>query len=200
MVSDVDEALCTMLGAALADRAAVSIDPPPTEPASKPRVHAFLVAIREDLSALGSDWEELRDASGITIGRRAPVRSFELHYVVTAHARDTATEHALLDTVIEAVTSDIRIESAHLPRGLADLGLPVAIHLAEPADDPHTRRDQRTRLGVVVTAPLVPPTRFVSPPPERFHLGARNDHHQAPAPRPVPKPLRERKVDETKGS
>jgi len=199
MLTDADAALRALLDSALAGTAAVSIDPPPADPGSKPRVHAFLVAIREELTGLHSDWEEVRDAAGTTIGRRPPIRRFDLHYVVTAHARDTTAEHTLLDTVIQAVISDLRIPAEHLPPGLATLGLPVLIRLAEPVYEPPDLHDMRARLGVVVNAPLVPPVQLVSAPPERFFLNASTDPVVEPAPRPLPRPLRERRIEERRG-
>ncbi|OLE28322.1 MAG: hypothetical protein AUG49_02830 [Catenulispora sp. 13_1_20CM_3_70_7] len=204
VIPDVDEALCALLGDALSGRAAVSLDPPPAGPGAKPpnqpHVHAALIAVREDKEGLNSDWEEIRDPdSGAIVGRRAPIRRFDLHYVVTAHGADTASEHALLDAVIQAVTSELRVAAAHLPKKLAELDLPILIRLDEPADDPMHRSDQRMRLGVVLNAPVVPPIQPVSPAPDRMRLDAVAGRPRPPAPRRVPGPLRERTIAERPG-
>lgn len=211
MIPDVDDALCALLGDALSGRAAVSLDPPPmppppssagsgAKPPNQPRVHAVLIAVREDKEGLNSDWEEIRDAdSGAVVGRRAPIRRFDLHYVVTAHAADTSAEHVLLDAVIQAVTAELRVSAAHLPKALVELGLPILIRLDEPADDPAHRPDQRMRLGVVLNAPVVPPIHPVSPAPDRMRLDAVGGRPRPPAPRRVPGPLRERTIAERPG-
>ena len=196
VVPEADEALQAILQTALAGRAPVALDTPSAEPPSGPRVHAVLAAIRERTAALHADWDEVRDATNTIVGRRPPIRHFDLHYVVTAHAKEQAAEHTLLDAVLNAVIAEPRIGAGHLPKALAELDQPVLIRLADPADDPHTRRDQRVRLGVVVTVPVVPPVQPVAPAPDRFHLDAAGGDRRPPAARPAPQRLRARTVSE----
>jgi len=138
----------------------------------------FLAGIREDEKSAETDWADVRDEGGRVVGRRPPIRRFDLNYQVTAEATDPAVAAALLDSVLVAADPGKRVPAALLGESLA--GRPVTLRLGEPA---YPGLPHRTTLGVVVNAPLVlPVVTDVAAPAEEIRLGVAAPGRSAPAP------------------
>ena len=139
----------------------------------------FLADIREDEKSAETEWADVRDEGGRVVGRRPPVRRFDLSYLVTAEADDPELAAALLDAVLIAVDPGKRVPAALLGESLA--GRPVTLRLGERA---YPGVPQQTTLGVVVNAPLVMPVvTDIAPPAEEIRLGVAAPGRPAPAPR-----------------
>lgn len=161
MIGDVNRALRGLLTPLLPTACDVRFGPPapPTRSAGpdESALVLFLAGVREDAKAGGTDWTDVRDGDGTLLGRRPPIRRFELHYLVTAWAADADTEGVLLDAVLTAVDPGRRLKPSLL--GDAFAGAPVVLRLADDAAATYTRLNlpARTVVGVVANAPLVLP-------------------------------------------
>jgi hypothetical protein len=147
-------------------------------------LHVQLQGVREDTRGLAADWEDVRDATGVLLARRPPVRRFELAYVVTASATDPGREAAVLDGVLRAVVPGQRLATRLLSGALAEAGLPVLARLADSTLLPWTGRGA---LAVVLEVPLVRPVETaLAPPAEALSV----DLGRASAPPPGASPSR----------
>ncbi|GAA0815916.1 Pvc16 family protein [Spirilliplanes yamanashiensis] len=180
VIGEVNRALRALLAPLLPPGCTVRFGPPSHEPG----LDLFLAGVREDEAGSGTDWTDIRDADGRVTARRPPIRRFDLRYHVAVTAKDEDTEALLLDAVLTVVDPKQRVDPALLDDGLA--GQPVVLRL----DPAVVAYPDRTVLGVVVNAPLVPaPVREIAPPADRISLGvaAPGRPLPAPAPRRAPK-------------
>jgi hypothetical protein len=179
VITDVDEALCVLLGRALPAGTMVRLDPPKptweTEPPSA-AIDLFLFGLRDDPTARESGWDETRDARGAVVARRDPARRCALSYLVTARAPEIAEEHRLLGLALRTMIFTDQLPADCLPAGLADLGAPVFLRVAgtEPgALWSNLGMPARAAFAITVSAPFVPePDTELAPPAEKLKLTA----------------------------
>jgi hypothetical protein len=177
VICEVDESLHALLAAAVPAGADVT---------------ATLTTIHEDVSALPANWSDIRNERGTVIARRPPIHRYELRYTVTA--APTASEHALLDAVLTAISGINQIEPPHLHDHFVDCGLPVLIRLDSWRPEMAPRP---LGLDLVITAPLLTAwTDEVAPAPDEFHLDAAGGGAPVPAAVRPPHPLRARRIRE----
>jgi len=140
----------------------------------------FLYDIRENPTALGANWTEVRDEHSRVVSRQLPHRRFQLSYLLTAHASTAQGEHRLLSDVLAAAAVHTTIAPEHLDGALAAARLPVELRVASPdaAARPWDlwaalRMPPRTCLDLQVTAVLQPDfTPALAPPAEHLVLDA----------------------------
>lgn len=174
MIVDVDASLRALLRAtALRDQAVdVVFDAPTPAWAGQARsdmVNAFLYEIRENLTRLPNDWEDVRNEGGLITGRRPPLRRYDLSYLITAWATTPESEHRLLSKMLAALAPEQAIPAEHLGGALAEEGVPVYVSVAshDPAKAPPWTLwsgfgvAPRPSLDLVVTAPLPRPSASV---------------------------------------
>jgi hypothetical protein len=161
VIGDVNRALCGLLTPLLPAACEVRFGAPvPPIRGAGPDDQAlvlFLTDVREDAEAGGTEWVDVRDDDGTLLGRRPPIRRFELHYLVTAWAADADAEADLLDAVLAAVDPGRRLDPALLSDTFA--GAPVVLRLVGDAAAAYTRLGlpARTVVALVANAPLVLP-------------------------------------------
>ncbi len=194
MIGEVNRALRAVLTPALPTGLPIRF----AAPAPEPGLYLFLADVREDEGAGGTDWEDIRDATGRVVARRPPTRRFHLQYVVTAEAADPDDGPAALDAVLAAVDPGRRIDPELFGGDLA--GRPVVLRLSDGAAAyARLGLPPRTALGVTVTAPLVlPPVTDVAPAPDQIALDMADGRRPRPAPpeRATRPPLRRARVEE----
>ena len=180
MIADVNRAVSGLLAPLLPPGCEVVFRAPGEPEGDGPALVWFLADIREDEKSAETDWADVRDESGRVVGRRPPVRRFDLNYLVTAEATDPEVAAALLDAVLVAVDPGKRVPAALVGESLA--GRPVTLRLGERA---YPDVPRRTTLGVVVSAPLVlPVVTELAPPAEDIRLDVATPGRSAPAPAP----------------
>jgi len=134
----------------------------------------FLASVVEDARAVPADWEDVRDEKGRVTARQPPVRRFDLLYLVTAWAKDSEREDALLDVVLNATVPTVRLEPTLLGGTLRGTEAPVLVRLAPEATQVWAGLDlpARTVLGLSVSAPLIRPLDTdIAPPADQITLG-----------------------------
>jgi hypothetical protein len=162
VITDVDEALCVLLGRSLPAGTMVRLDPPkPTWETERPSnaIDLFLYGLRDDQSGRESGWDETRDARGTVLARRDPVRRCVLSYLVTARAPKINEEHLLLGIALRTMIFTDQLPPDCMPETLSGLGQPVLIRVAE--SDPGTLWSNlgmpaRAAFAITVSAPFVP--------------------------------------------
>lgn len=172
MIHDVDRSLSAWLGRCLPDGAATSFTCPSAswvdDPPEPLLVNGFLYDIREDVSALTGDVQEIRDAEGVVVGRRPPTRRYRLRYLLTAWVADGSpfAEHELLGAVLAGCVAHQAIPADCLTGSLAGAGQLVTVRCAPADEQPvgaalwsHLGAPPRTTLDLVAIAPLAPPAR-----------------------------------------
>lgn len=179
MIGEVNRALRALLTPLLPPGCAVRFGPLSHEPG----LDLFLAGVHEDEAGSGTDWTDLRDGDGRVTARRPPIRRFDLRYHVGPTAKDEDAAALLLDAVLLAVDPKQRLDPALLDGDLA--GHPVTLRL-DAALVPYP---ERTVLGVVVNAPLVPaPVTDIAPAADQISLGVGAPGRPLPsAPRPAPR-------------
>jgi hypothetical protein len=199
VIHDVDRSLSAWLGRCLPDGAVTSFACPThdwlTRPPQPLLVNGFLYDIREDVSALTGDVQDIRDAEGTVIGRRPPTRRYRLRYLLTAWPGEGSpfAEHELLGAVLAGCVSHQAIPVDCLVGSLAESGELVTLRCAPSDDDAvgptlwsHAGVPPRTTLDLVVIAPLTPTARTdLAAPAREFDLrpAAPSAHgRRAPAP------------------
>ncbi len=182
MIPEVDAALCALLGPLLPAGAAVRVGPPDAHADDVLNLH--LSAVRACAGGAPADWTDVRGPDGRLIGRRAPIRRYELHYLVTAQGKP-ARRGELLDAVVVGVVPDQRLDPGVLTGSLAATPAgateppPVTVRLGDPPPE--------ATLCIIVNAPYVPPlntdlagaaeritlrtNRSVTAPPSPLHSG-----------------------------
>ena len=190
VIPEVDTALRSLLGALLPAGSTVRLGPPPP-PDEHPVLNLFLAEIRVDTRAMASDWDNVRDEDGVLLGRRPPVRRFDLSYLVTAWAPDERLQGELLDAVLLGVAPERRIDPALFGGPLSeDDAPPVTIRFADSPAALHREHGlpPRTVLGLIVNAPLVRPMDTdLAEPAERITLAVDRGVRRGPPTRTPPR-------------
>jgi len=172
VIAEVSAALKALYTPLLPGGAALRFGAPTGDPG-----HAlcfFLASVQEDPRAVAADWEDVRDDQGHVRGRQPPIRRFDLLYLVTAWAKDSEREEALLDIVLGATVPTLRLDPKLLGGTLRDAPHPVLVRLAGEATQVWASLDlpPRTVLGLNVNAPLIRPlSTEIGPPADQITLG-----------------------------
>lgn len=176
MITDVDDALCVLIGRALPEGTAVRLDPPkPTWQTERPSaaIDLFLFGLHDDPRGRESGWDDVRDERGAVRARRAPSRRCTLSYLVTARAPKVGEEHALLGLALRALLFADTVPADCLHGELAD-GEPVTLSVAtDGPGDLWSSLGMPARAAFVLTASAAfpaPPDTDVAPPAEKLAL------------------------------
>ncbi len=149
-----------------------------------------LAAVGEDVQGSETDWTDIRSPEGRVVGRRPPVRRFDLTYAVSIAPESPA----LIDAVLIAVDPGKRLPVQLLAASLA--GHPITVRLGDQSllpMSPLAFPPQPTVLAVVVNAPLVlPVVTEIAAPAERIRLGVAPPGRAAPASTGQPAPVSSR--------
>jgi uncharacterized protein DUF4255 len=177
VITEVDDALCVLLGRSLPEGTMVRLDPPrPTWQTERPSkaIDLFLFGLHDDERARESGWNEVRDARGAVLSRRESIRRCELSYLVTARAPKISEEHLLLDIALRTMIFSDTLPADCLPQELAATGAPVFVNVA--STDPGSLwtslgMPARAAFVVKISAPFVPePDTDLAPPAEQIAL------------------------------
>lgn len=178
VISEVDDALCVLIGRALPEGAAVRLDPPkPTWQTERPSaaIDLFLFGLHNDPSGRESGWDDIRDERGAVRSRRAPSRRCVLSYLVTARAPKVGEEHTLLGLALRALLFADAIPRDCLHGELAD-GEPVALSVSTGGPgDLWSSLGMPARAAFVLTASAAftaEPDTEVAPPAEKLSLAS----------------------------
>jgi hypothetical protein len=172
MIAEVSAALKALYSPLLPGGVALRFGAPTGDPG-----HAlcfFLASVQEDPRAVPADWEDVRDDHGHVRGRQPPIRRFDLLYLVTAWAKDSEREDALLDIVLGATVPTVRLDPKTLDGTLRDMPHPVLVRLVSEATQVWASLGlpPRTVLGLNVNAPLIRPlSTDLAPPADQITLG-----------------------------
>jgi hypothetical protein len=172
MIAEVSAALKALYSPLLPGGVHLRFGAPTTDPGNA--LCLFLASVQEDLRAVPADWEDVRDDRGHVRGRQPPTRRFDLLYLVTAWAKDSEREDALLDIVLSATAPTARLDPELLGGTLRGAPHPVLLRLAPEAAAVYASFDlpARTVLGLSVNAPLIRPlSTDVAPPADQITLG-----------------------------
>lgn len=187
MITEVDDALCVLLGRSLPEGTMVRLDPPkPTWQTERPSkaIDLFLFGLHDDTRGRQSGFDEVRDTRGAVLSRQEPSRRCELSYLVTARAPKISEEHLLLDVALRTMIFTDILPADCLPAALAATGQPVFVNVAEK--DPGTLWSSlgmpaRAAFVVKISAPFVPePDTELAPPADKITL-ASGQRRTAPA-------------------
>lgn len=189
MISEVDEALCVLLGRALPEGTTVRLDPPkPTWQTERPSraIDLFLFGLHDDPRGRQSGFDEVRDQRGAVLSRREPTRRCELSYLVTARAAKISEEHRLLDVALRTMIFTDVVPADILPSALAGTGAPVFVNVADAEPGglwASLGMPARASFVVKVSAPFVPePDTDLAAPAEKLALNAGQRPRTPPAP------------------
>ena len=181
MITEVDEALCVLIGRALPEGAAVRLDPPkPTWQTERPSaaIDLFLFGLHNDPRGRESGWDDIRDERGAVRSRRAPSRRCVLSYLVTARAAKVSEEHTLLDLALRTLLFADTIPADCLSGDLAD-GEPVALTVStEGPGDLWSSLGMPARAAFTLSATAAfaaPVDEDIAPPAEKMALRAGQD-------------------------
>lgn len=188
MITEVDDALCVLLGRSLPEGTMVRLDPPkPTWQTERPSkaIDLFLYGLHDDPRGRESGWDQVRDERGAVLSRSQPARRCELSYLVTARAPNVGQEHMLLDLALRTmIFADILPEDC-LPSALAETGAPVYLRVADT--DPGALWSSlgmpaRAAFTITVSAQFVPePDTELAPPAEQMALHSGQSVRKPPA-------------------
>jgi hypothetical protein len=188
VITEVDDALCVLLGRALPEGTMVRLDPPkPTWQTERPSkaIDLFLFGLHDDPRGRQTGFEEVRDSRGAVLSRREALRRCELSYLVTARAPKISEEHLLLDIALRTMIFTDRLPADSLPPALAATGAPVFVNVAdkEPAALwSSLGMPARAAFVVKISAPFVPePDTELAPPAEKITLNT-GQEPRPPAP------------------
>lgn len=133
MLQDLDATLAALLKDKLGiDRLAISFATPDDQSlhadVTPPAINLFLYDVLENHGLRSNQWEETRDAAGMTTRKRAPVR-VDCSYLITAWPGDVpnpaAEEHLLLGAVLKVLLRYRTIPPAYLAGELQGQEPPV---------------------------------------------------------------------------
>lgn len=187
VITEVDEALCVLLGRSLPDGTMVRLDPPkPTWETERPSnaIDLFLYGLHDDRDGRESGSADQRDDRGVVTSRREPARRCSLSYLVTARAPKISEEHLLLAVALRTMMFTDTLPTDCMPDALAEVGAPVFIRIAD--SDPgalwsNLGMPARAAFAISVSAPFLPePDTDIAPPAERIRLDA-GQKKKAPA-------------------
>lgn len=186
MITDVDEALCVLLGRSLPEGTMVRLDPPkPTWETERPSnaIDLFLYGLHDDRDGRESGFADQRGERGTVVSRREPSRRCSLSYLVTARAPKISEEHLLLSVALRTMMFTDSVPADCMPDALAEVGAPVFIRIADT--DPgalwsNLGMPARAAFAITVSAPFLPePDTDIAPPAEKLRLDA--GHKKKPA-------------------
>lgn len=189
VITEVDEALCVLLGRSLPEGTMVRLDPPkPTWETERPSnaIDLFLFGLHDDPSGRESGVTDERDDRGAVLSRREPNRRCSLSYLVTARAPKINEEHLLLGVALRTMLFTEALPTDCMPETLAAVGAPVFIRIAD--SDPgslwsNLGMPARASFAITVSAPFLPePDTEIAPPAEKLRL---NSGQQLPARGPL---------------
>src|SRR2546429_4883372 len=89
VITEVDDALCVLLGRSLPEGTMVRLDPPkPTWQTERPSkaIDLFLFGLHDDPRGPQSGFDEVRDTRRAALFPQEPARRCELSYLVTARS------------------------------------------------------------------------------------------------------------------
>jgi hypothetical protein len=174
MIEAVDESLRSLLRREALNGSQIDVvfDAPTSEWASRrnsPTLDVYLYDIREDLPRREYGQIDVLDDDGRITGRRQPLKSFKLSYLVTAWTQRPEDEHRLLSAVLGCFLRYPRLPQDLLTGPLAGQLLPIPISVALPLPEDRSISDVWSALGgelkpsidVIVSAPF--DTRVVVP-------------------------------------
>ena len=179
MITEVDEALCVLLGRSLPEGTMVRLDPPkPTWETERPSnaIDLFLYGLKDDRDSRESGFADQRDERGAVLARQEPTRRCALSYLVTARAPKISVEHLLLSLALRTMMFTDALPADCMSDALAAVGAPVLIRVAE--SDPgalwsNLGMPARAAFAITVSAPFLPePDTDIAPPAEKIHLDA----------------------------
>jgi hypothetical protein len=189
VITEVDDALCVLLGRSLPEGTMVRLDPPkPTWQTERPSkaIDLFLFGLHDDPRGRQSGFDEVRDTRGAVLSRREPTRRCELSYLVTARAPKISEEHRLLDVALRTMIFTDILPADCLPEALAATGAPVFVNVAETEPAAlwsSLGMPARAAFVVRVSAPFVPePDTELAPPAEKLALNTGQRPRSAPGP------------------
>jgi hypothetical protein len=177
VITEVDEALCVLLGRSLPEGTMVRLDPPkPTWETERPSkaIDLFLFGLSDDPSGRESGWADERDERGAVLSRREPNRRCTLSYLVTARAEKVNEEHLLLAAALRTMLFTDSLPDDCMPEALAAAGAPVLIRIAD--SDPgalwsNLGMPARASFAILVSAPFLPaPDTDLAKPAEKIRL------------------------------
>lgn len=177
MITEVDEALCVLLGRSLPEGTMVRLDPPkPTWETERPSnaIDLFLFGLHEDREGRESGFADERNERGTVLSRREPSRRCSLSYLVTARAPKVNEEHLLLGVALRAMLFTDALPVDCMSDELAATGAPVFIRIADT--DPgalwsNLGMPARAAFAITVSAPFLPePDTDIAPPAEKLRL------------------------------
>jgi Pvc16 N-terminal domain len=181
VIDEIDEALRAFLQPALPERTVIGFEPPTSEWSARvdgPTLNLFLGEVRENGEGRTGDWDDVRDDQGRVLGRRPPVRRFDLAYHVSAWGGTAVEQHSLLGAVLAALPVYDSIPAEHLSKTLQDYDLPVRLRVADAGAGAGADVWQslgqpvRASFTLIVTASLVPATDTdLAPPASSIDLG-----------------------------
>lgn len=179
VITEVDEALCVLLGRSLPEGTMVRLDPPkPTWETERPSnaIDLFLFGLHDDPGGRESGWADERDERGAVLSRREPNRRCSLSYLVTARAQKVNEEHLLLGLALRTMLFTDSLPADCMPDALAAAGAPVFIRIAD--SDPgalwsNLGMPARAAFAMTVSAPFLPEADTdIAPPAEKIQLNA----------------------------
>jgi hypothetical protein len=177
VITEVDDALCVLLGRSLPEGTMVRLDPPkPTWQTERPSkaIDLFLFGLHDDARARETGWHEVRDDRGAVLSRREAIRRCQLSYLVTARAPKISEEHLLLDIALRTLVFTDILPADCLPPGLSDTGAPVFVNVAETEPGSlwtSLGMPARAAFVVRISAPFVPePDTDLAPPADQISL------------------------------
>lgn len=177
VITEVDEALCVLLGRSLPEGTMVRLDPPkPTWETERPSkaIDLFLFGLRDDRSGRESGWADERDDRGAVRARREPNRRCVLSYLVTARAEKVNEEHELLAAALRTMLFTDSLPEDCMPAALAAAGAPVQLSISDT--DPgalwsNLGMPARASFAIAVSAPFLPEADTdLAPPAEKIRL------------------------------
>jgi hypothetical protein len=186
VITEVDEALCVLLGRSLPEGTTVRLDPPkPTWETERPSnaIDLFLYGMHDDRDARESGVSDQRDDRGAVLSRREPSRRCSLSYLVTARAPKINEEHLLLSVALRTMMFTDALPTDCMPDALAAVGEPVFIRIADT--DPgglwtNLGMPARAAFAITVSTPFPPdPDTDIAPPAEKLRL---DSSQKKPAP------------------
>lgn len=192
VITEVDDALCVLLGRALPEGTMVRLDPPkPTWQTERPSkaIDLFLFGLHDDPRGRQSGFDEVRDTRGAVLSRREPTRRCLLSYLVTARAPKISEEHRLLDIALRTMVFTDILPADCLPRELAELDSALFVNVSE--GDAGTLWSSlgmpaRAAFVVRISAPFVPePDTELAPPAEKITLNTGQGARPAAAAGPL---------------
>lgn len=201
MIDGIDESLRALLLVFLGeDKAEIRFEAPSAELATKGAVvDVFLYDVADELEGLHADYWDVRDESGQVVARQAGIHRIRFSYLVTAFAKDVATEHRLLGKVLRGVVENPVVPRPLLVGELAEEAQPTQLRIARPLDNGRPKPHElfpalgipaRSSVELEVVAPLRPtPLGQVAPPARSIDVGFDRGYHGVPNGTMVPPPV-----------